>query len=248
MHCFYVDSLGGERVSLGEEESAHCVRVLRLGEGAQVMLTDGAGTLAQGELVAVGKRAVEVAVAQRERLPRRPGQRTILAVAPTKNAERMEWLVEKVTEVGCGAVVPLLCERGVRVRINGARLERVAVSALKQSQGAYLPKIYPMVPLKAFLDQLAELESGMQDGGELGEGYIRAVAHCDEGERRDLGGMLRADAARPLVVLIGPEGDFTREEIAMAQGCGFAPVTLGAARLRTETAALVAAVLAGVRG
>ena len=108
--------MGGERISLGEEESAHCVRVLRLGEGAQVMLTDGAGTLAQGELVAVGKRAVEVAVAQRDRLPRRLGQRTILAVAPTKNAERMEWLVEKVTEVGCGAIWGACCGRMRRGR------------------------------------------------------------------------------------------------------------------------------------
>lgn len=244
MHCFYVDTLEAETIVLDEQESAHCARVLRLVEGESVLLTNGEGVVAQGVLTAVGRRDVRVEVAQRNCIPRRRGQQTILAVAPTKNADRMEWLVEKATEVGCGVVVPLQCARGVRGRLNGERLRRVAVSALKQSQGAYLPKIYPMIDFSDFFSQLPSMEMAMSGFKKSDTTYLRAVAHCAEGERRELRDLLRAEATSPLVVLVGPEGDFSPEEIALARAQDFQPVSLGSARLRTETAALVATVLA----
>lgn len=245
MHCFYVDSFLREVVVLCEEESAHCARALRLGVGDAVLLSDGAGGLAEGVLVGVGKRGVEVRVTRRSHYARRVGQQTVLAVAPTKNADRMEWLLEKVTEVGCGAVVPLGCERGVRQRLNGERLHRVAVSALKQSQGAYLPKIYPMMRFEDFLTNFDTVCGVGMPGG--GASYLRVVAHCAEGERSDLAHLLGDAGPRPLAVLIGPEGDFSDGELAMARAHGFLPVSIGSARLRTETAALAAVVLAGIR-
>lgn len=247
MHCFYVNSIGPERAVLDEQETAHCVKVLRLREGDAVLLTNGKGTLAHGLLTTVdGKRGVTLEVLQRTHLLRRRGQQTILAVAPTKNADRMEWLVEKATEVGCGAIVPLQCERGVRAKLNNQRMYRVAVAALKQSQGAYLPLIYPTMGYIDFFHQLTTIEAQLLEGKEGYKSYLHAVAHCAEGERNGLRELLLAEPERPLGVLIGPEGDFAAEEIELARARAFLPVSLGSARLRTETAALVAAVLAGI--
>ena len=230
-------------MQLGEEESAHCARVLRLGVGGEVLLTDGRGTLASGFLTATEGKRVGVEVTRCGMLPRRQGQRTLLAVAPTKNADRMEWLVEKATEIGCGAIVPLLCERSERGRINGERLKRVSMAALKQSQGAYLPHIYPMMAFQEFVMGVDAIESSIADV-ESGA-VLRAVAHCGEGPRNDLRDVLRAAGNRPLTILVGPEGDFSAGEIALALENGFLPVSLGEARLRTETAALVSVALAG---
>ena len=243
VHCFYVDPLAEGLVQLGEEESAHCARVLRLGVGGEVLLTDGRGTLASGFLTATEGKRVGVEVTRCGMLARRRGQRTLLAVAPTKNADRMEWLVEKATEIGCGAIVPLLCERSERGRINGERLKRVSMAALKQSQGAYLPHIYPMMAFQEFVMGVDAIESSIADV-ESGA-VLRAVAHCGEGPRNDLRDVLRAAGNRPLTILVGPEGDFSAGEIALALENGFLPVSLGEARLRTETAALVSVALAG---
>lgn len=246
VHCFYVESLESEYLMLGEQESTHCVRVLRLQAGEAVLLTDGRGTQATGNLAEVGKRGVGVAISQRQRVPRRRGQQSVMVVAPTKNADRMEWFVEKATEVGCGAIIPLQCSRGVRGRLNADRLYRVAVAALKQSQGAYLPKIYPVQGFSEFFRCLASVEATLNENAQGDSPYLRVVAHCAEGNRRDLHELILTHAPRPLVVLIGPEGDFTPDEIALARANAFLPVSLGSSRLRTETAAMVAAVLAGL--
>lgn len=245
VHCFYVSSIGAKNVELDEQESAHCVRVLRLREGDAVLLTDGKGTLAHGIIETVdSKGCVTLGVVQQMHLPRRRGQQTILAVAPTKNADRMEWLVEKTTEVGCGAIVPLQCERSVRAKLNNERIRRVAVAALKQSQGTYLPIIYPMMGYVDFVNQLPSIVASLRLDNKSDASYLHVVAHCADGERHELKELLLAEPERPLSILIGPEGDFSAEEVDLAIEKGMQPVSLGSSRLRTETAALVAAVLA----
>jgi len=212
---------------LSADESRHAVRVLRLGAGARLHLVDGRGTLYETEIVSASERACAVRVVSATPDYGRRPWRLVLAVAPTKNSDRMEWLVEKATEIGLDALVPLECANSERRVWRGDRAERVAVSAMKQSLKARLPEIAPLTPLRELIERPFE--------------GVKLIAHC----RDDVGvprvpvtEQLRADA--DTLVLIGPEGDFTAEEVALALRAGFRPVSLGESRLRTETAALLA--------
>ena len=247
---------GEERYVLGEEESAHCARVLRLGAGTEIVVVDGEGTWCRCVLERAEAKGCAVRVVERvERFGWRPWG-VHVAMAPPKNGERMEWFVEKATEMGVTEVTPLACERSERRRVNVERLRRVAVAAMKQSGRAYLPVVHEMTGLREFVERARDERGG------------RFIAHCGEGERRGLweacrpaetsgetrdegemegetgGEMPREmprDAERETVtVLIGPEGDFSPAEVAMAREAGFVAVSLGDFRLRTETAGLVA--------
>lgn len=233
MQLFYAPDLTTPRYTLGEEESKHCIRVLRLRQGDTLHLTDGRGTLYRCEIAEEDARRCTVRVVERfpdyERMP----YRLTMAVAPTKNIERFEWFLEKATEVGVSEIVPLLCERSERRALKIERAERVVVSAMKQSLKAFCPALRPLTPLD---DLLAEPFDGR-----------RLIAHCDAPrmEKRHL-----FDTLRPhenLLVLIGPEGDFSPAEIDAALRAGFEEITLGRQRLRTETAAVVATVMAATR-
>ena len=195
MQLFYAPDLTTPRYTLGEEESKHCIRVLRLRRGDTLHLTDGRGTLYRCEIAEEDARRCTVRVVERfpdyERMP----YRLTMAVAPTKNIERFEWFLEKATEVGVSEIVPLLCERSERRALKIERAERVVVSAMKQSLKAFCPTLRPLTPLD---DLLAEPFDGR-----------RLIAHCDAPrmEKRHL-----FDTLRPhenLLVLIGPEGDFS---------------------------------------
>lgn len=227
MQLFYapeVDFSQGVYV-FSEEESRHIVRVLRLGEGDELFLTDGQGTLARAEITNGSMKNCEVAVREIRPEFERRAYRMQLAVAPTKNADRIEWLVEKATEIGVDVITLLSTDHSERRVLRTDRLEKIAVGAIKQSQKAYLPRIEPITPF-------SEWVSLPFDG-------LKLIAHCEPGEDK----VLMKNLVQPGVdvrVLIGPEGDFSPAEIALALQHGYRPISLGHSRLRTETAALVA--------
>lgn len=210
---------------LPEEEAGHALRVLRMQVGDELFITDGKGCFYKAIVNHIqGKRCYVDLLATMPQ-PSFSPVRLHIAVAPTKNMERMEWFMEKATEIGIDKVTNLLCRYSERKEIKTARLQKIAVSAMKQSQKAWLPEITEMTPFKAFIEQPWE-----------GRKFI---AHCSEDGKKEL----LKHACNPgenTLILIGPEGDFSAEEVAQALQKGFEPISLGESRLRTETAALVA--------
>jgi len=228
LHLFYTPDIQPEHKAfiLNEEESKHAIRVLRLSAGQQIQLVDGNG----GHYTAVitdahPKRTVleisEVSMAH----GKRPYYLHV-AIAPTKNIDRVEWFLEKATEVGVDEITPIICDHSERTAVKPDRLRKVVVAAMKQSQRAYLPKVNPAVSFADFVK--AEIP---------GKQFI---AHCGGGDKQSLSHSLKPGES--VVVLIGPEGDFSPAEIDTATRKGFVPITFGRARLRTETAALMACV------
>ena len=227
MHRFYCPDIA-DTLTLGEEDSKHCVKVLRLNEGAIIEVVDGNGNLYTCRITTAHPK--RCAVEMLDKLTQAPhwGHQIVLGVAPTKNLDRMEWLVEKSVEMGVDRIIPLRCHNSERTVLKTERLRKIMVSAMKQSLKATLPRLDEMTPLEQVL---AEPFEG-----------ICCIAYCDEmlprEERRSL-----ADVYRPgkdTLVLIGPEGDFSPEEVQAATAAGFVPVTLGESRLRTETAGMMA--------
>ncbi|MGV3764344.1 16S rRNA (uracil(1498)-N(3))-methyltransferase [Parapedobacter sp.] len=228
MHLFYTPDIQPQHTAfiLNEEESKHAVRVLRLSAGQQVQLIDGRG----GRYTAVmadahPKRAVLEIVAVRASEGNHPYHLHI-AIAPTKNMDRMEWFLEKATEVGVDEITPIICDHSERTTVKAERLHKVAVAAMKQSQRAYLPQVNPAIDFAAFVER--ELPGK------------RFIAHCADGDKKYFSQLLKPGESA--TVLIGPEGDFSTAEIDAAIRRGFIPTTFGPMRLRTETAALVACV------
>lgn len=214
-----------ESLTLPESDSGHCIRVLRMSEGDAVEVVDGRGHVYRCHISVAHPKRTRLSIDEVVERPKVwPGNITI-AVAPTKNNDRMEWLVEKLVEIGVDRIVPVRCRHSERKEINTERLVKIAVSAMKQSLKAILPAIEPMTPLHAFLDSRA--------GGQNFVGY------CDPAIPR----VNLAKAYQPgldTAILIGPEGDFDPAEISDCLDRGWQPVTMGDNRLRTETAALVA--------
>ena len=209
---------------LPEEESQHAVKVLRLKEGDEIEIVDGKGRFYHAEITFPHAKRCEVRLLSVEEDFHPLPVHLHIAIAPTKNMDRLEWFAEKVTEIGVGEITPLLCEHSERKVLKLERLEKILVSAMKQSKKAYLPKLND---LKKFSDFLKETSRGS-----------RYIAHCYEEDKR----VLVKDYApgSDALVMIGPEGDFSEKEVAMALEAGFVPVSLGESRLRTETAGVVA--------
>jgi len=226
MHLFYLPDLSAETVLLSEDESKHAVRVLRLQSGDAVQLTDGRGAWCAAEVAEDHPKRCLLRIVSRELRPRPRNYRLHLAVAPTKSIDRMEWLLEKATETGLDEFSLLDCAHSERSTVKTARLESIALSAMKQSQQAWLPQINAMMDLPFFLASQKEFP---------GQKFI---AHCREGEKTPLKKIY--SPGTPVLLLIGPEGDFSAEEVQLAIQEGFVPVSLGETRLRTETAALLA--------
>ena len=227
MQLFYCkDITPNAFCTLDSEESRHAVRVLRLREGDELKVTDGKGGLYSCRVVTADDRACAIeAAGQESSLPGSPFS-IHLAVAPTKNPSRMEWLVEKAVEIGVGGITLLSCDHSERSFLKTDRLEKLAVSAMKQSLHTVLPPVLPAVPMREWLFSSLFPPSTQ-----------KFIAHCEADKPRTP----LATALQPghnAVVLIGPEGDFSEEEISLALSCGFQPVSLGPSRLRTETAAL----------
>ena len=265
MEIFYSNDIDGTSVRLNSEESAHCVRVLRHRAGDEIAVMDGNGTLLWCVLEDASPSAALARIVRRE-----PGfgahpYHLTLAVCPTKNMDRYEWMVEKATEVGVDVIAPVIGERSERKVCKTYRLERIVLSAAKQSLKAAVPVVSQSVSVLDFIEAYSDTQSGSSVGtitlpgthtvgpssslSELSSvetptfpgGTLKLIAYCFEGEKVSIKDALAASQLKNVVVLIGPEGDFSPKEVAAALRAGFKPVHLGTSRLRTETAALSAA-------
>lgn len=223
MHVFYTPDIATS-CELPEEEAGHCLRVLRLTMGDEVMLTDGKGSFYKAVISAATGKRCQVKVVKE--LPQEKGWNGWLhvAMAPTKNMDRTEWFVEKATEIGFDELTFLNSRYSERKVIKTERVEKILVSAVKQSLKASKPVLHEMTDFNKFIAQDFK-----------GQKFI---CHCNEGEKKLLKEVIVP--GEDAVILIGPEGDFSEEEVAKALSCGFQPISLGKSRLRTETAALVA--------
>lgn len=226
---FYDPKLSG---ALPEEEAKHVVRVLRMEEGDRINLMDGRGTYYPAEITTAGNHHCLYHIIEEEKQERAWSGDIHAAVAPTKLNDRMEWLAEKATEIGWDRVTFLDCKFSERRNIKTERIEKIVQSAVKQSHKAWMPVIDDMIPFEAFIKRWG-LAPGAADDGKQ-----RFICHCYEGDKPHL--MDALVHGKDAIVMIGPEGDFSVEEVKMAADYGFRPVTLGKSRLRTETAALVA--------
>ena len=229
MQLFYAPDVTLPLYTLNDEESKHCVRVLRLRQGDTLHLTDGRGSLHRCEIVEAHQHHCTVKIVETQsEYGRRPYSLT-MAVAPTKNIDRYEWFLEKATEVGVDRIVPIECDHSERRTIKHEREERVITSAVKQSIKAYHPTLDEMTDVKKLISVPFE-----------GRKFI---AHCDSSfEKRDyLPSIIKK--TENILILIGPEGDFSPEEIKFALENGFEAISLGDQRLRTETAAVAATVM-----
>ncbi|MBQ2143121.1 MAG: 16S rRNA (uracil(1498)-N(3))-methyltransferase [Alistipes sp.] len=226
MQLFYAPEISLPRYTLPEEESKHCVRVLRMTVGDELHLTDGKGNMYRCKVVSDNVKRCEVEVVETWPEYERMSYGLTMCVAPTKNIDRFEWFLEKATEIGISEVYPLECDHSERRQIKLEREEKVITAAVKQSLKAYHPVLHDLTSVRDIIAMDFE-----------GEKYI---AHCDSsfGERPYLGNLVKKGANT--LILIGPEGDFSKEEINFALQNGFKAISLGRERLRTETAAVVA--------
>lgn len=232
MQLFYIDpSLASDaEIVLPEESSKHIVAVLRMKEGDELQLTTGKGNIMTAVIEDAHKKKCRVRITvSKQYAP--PSHQLIMGVSLLKNTGRFEWFLEKATEIGATHIVPLQCARTEKQQFRYERMHTILESAMMQSNQAWLPALEQPTPFfKIF-------ESAYYKAADL-----KLVAHCMQGEKHDLGTLLRG-ASLSRLILIGPEGDFTAEEIEMALKQGATPVSLGDTRLRTETACIVAAAM-----
>lgn len=223
MHVFYTPDID-TCPELPEEEAGHCLRVLRLGVGDEVMLTDGKGFFYKAVISAATGKRCQVKVVEKIEQEKFWKGHLHLAMAPTKNMDRIEWFAEKATEIGFDELSFLNCRFSERKVIKTERIEKIVVSAMKQSLKARKPIVNEMTDFAKFMQRDFQ--------------GPKFIAHCYEGEKPLLKEVLKP--GEDALVLIGPEGDFSPEEVQKAEALGFQPISLGKSRLRTETAALVA--------
>lgn len=231
MQLFYNQTLSGScdpLIELTAQQSHHCLNVMRMGVGSEVHISDGAGVIYHCRIVATNAKHCTVEVIDTIRDYNKRNYRLDLAVAPTKNFDRMEWLIEKATEIGIDSFTPLLCARSERKVVKMERLERIVESAAAQSQKAYLPVVNQ---LTSFQEYIKTHPNGF-------------IAHCIENSPSKI----ELPRSAHYTILIGPEGDFSPAELDQATEAGYRGLTLGNQRLRTETAALYATVAAALRG
>ncbi|MFP4468430.1 MAG: 16S rRNA (uracil(1498)-N(3))-methyltransferase [Bacteroidales bacterium] len=228
MHVFFVHELSGDLLSLPEEESRHCAKVLRLQPGHEVAVTNGEGLWCLASIEEAHPKSSLVKIIERKEAYGKRPFRLHMAVAPTKNIDRFEWFLEKATECGIDEITPVFCAYSERRIIKPHRLEKILVAAMKQSLRSYLPKLNPAIELEDYLRQPVPEHAFM--------------AHCAEGKKRTLAGSYQT--GKDLTMLVGPEGDFSPEEIEAALEAGYQAISMGSHRLRTETAALALCVQA----
>lgn len=227
MDLFYNASLTAstKKIRLDVQESGHLAKVLRKKNGDSITLTNGKGLEWNGTLTLVHPRGCEVSCEQVKK-HKKPKSKLHLAVAPTKNMQRLEWVLEKATEIGVTHITPLLCQNSERKVIKQERLEKICITAIKQSQQFYLPHVDPLTSFEQILDSNAK---------------AKYIAHCRSGSKIWLDAVQLPKNCIDVIILIGPEGDFSLEEIQRALDMKYQAVQLSENRLRTETAALMAA-------
>ncbi len=225
MHIFYTPDINGYFYTLSQEESKHCIKVLRLKTGDKVKLIDGKGGLYISEITDDNPKKCSVKVIETEKKNGRKDYKFYIAVAPTKNIARFETFIEKATEIGIDKIIPFVSRYSERKTIKPERLEKVIISAVKQSKAFFKP----------VLENLTNFENIINSGFE-GEKYI---AHCyDSDTKKHIKEVY--EKGKDVLILIGPEGDFSKEEVQKAVKKGFKEISLSDARLRTETAGIVA--------
>lgn len=223
MHLFYAPEINSDYFALNEEEARHCLKVLRLKINDRVHLTDGKGSLFTGIVDYIAPKECNIriieTVKEKEKKPL-----IHIAVSPTKSMDRFEWFLEKATEIGVDVITPLICERTERQNLKPDRLNKIIISALKQSYRTWLPELKPAATFDKLIGSADE--------------EIKLIAHCAENEKKSIKELYKKE--KSVIIFIGPEGDFSETEIVKAINLGFTSVTLGESRLRTETAAIVA--------
>jgi len=225
MQVFYAPDITGEYYTLDERESKHTVRVLRMVEGSEIMLIDGKGNLYEGVISEPDQRACKIRILNVIKGFEKRDYSLHIAISPLKNPERFEWFVEKSVEIGIDEITPIICQHTEKQGLKPERLNKIIISAMKQSLKASSTKLNPA---RKFDDFIISLKPG-----------IPMIAHCnDDYERKSIGEVYRKGS--DAVILIGPEGDFSEEEILKAVNNGYIPVSLGKSRLRTETAGVSA--------
>lgn len=224
MHIFYTPDINSNTYSLSEEESKHCIRVLRLQKGDSLNLVDGRGGFYDAIVDDPHPKRTLLKVLSRHDEFGKRNHYLHIAVAPTKNIERFEWFLEKATEIGIDEITPLICERSERKDLKTDRLNKVITSAVKQSIKAYHPKLNEPMRFKDFIASAYSPH--------------KFIAHCIDSEKFSLKDKIVLNSN--YLVVIGPEGDFSPMELTIATNAGFLPIGLGSSRLRTETAALEA--------
>ena len=234
MELFYCRDIASGATTLDAEESSHCVRVLRHRQGETIHVVDGAGCLYRCEILDADPHALRFRILEKQEGYGSHPYHLQMAVAPPKNIDRFEWFAEKATEIGVDIITPLFGEYSERKVFKPERVERILVSAAKQSHKGTVPTLEPAARVADFL------------AAHAADDALKCICYCDETaslgvEKRPLVNVLReAFPNRPIILMIGPEGDFSRAEIAQAVSLGWQPVSLGSSRLRIETAAIAA--------
>lgn len=225
MQLFYNPNIDEttDSFAFDKEESKHIIKVLRKKDGDILFVTNGLGLLFETEITLASDNKCTVKINAVEKKPT-PKFHLHLAVAPTKMNDRFEWFLEKATEIGIQEITPIICDRSERKVINKERFDKIILSAMKQCNEPFLPKLNEAISFKEFINQ--------KNKGSL------LIAHCEETDKKTLKSVLKTN--EDITLLIGPEGDFSVKEIALALENNYIPVSLGKTRLRTETAAVVA--------
>lgn len=223
MILFYTNDIDGNIARLDPEQARHCVQVLRRKEGDAISFVDGEGGFYEGLIHETGKKKCIIQIIKTQQGFNRRSFKLHIAIAPTKNINRLEWFLEKATEIGIDEITPIICHHSERRKLRIDRLQKILIAAMKQSLKAYLPILHEPITFKQFIQlprntSLKYIAQGAENAA-LKDNYV---------------------AKNDVLLLIGPEGDFSKEEIALAYKNGFAGIHLGKSRLRTETAGIVA--------
>ena len=223
---FFIENITDtKQITLSEETSRHCIQVLRMQQDEVLMLTDGKGNLLQATIINPDRRQCIVSVTEKQ-YKQQPARKICVAISLLKNAGRFEWLLEKITEIGVTEIIPLISKRTEKQYFRFERSNNIIIAAMLQSGQVWLPVLH----------EPCQFEKTVTETNYT----TKLVAHCEEEKKDDI---LNTKITADVQILIGPEGDFTTDEILFAKQQNFLPVTLGSTRLRTETAAVVAAAL-----
>lgn len=246
MELFYSQDIEGGICRLYHDESGHCIKVLRHRAGDEISVIDGRGTLYKCRITSDSHKGVEAVVVDSVSDWGSHPYRLHLAVCPTKNNDRFEWFAEKACEMGFDELSPVIGDHSERRVLKTARVEKILVSAAKQSLKAAVPVVHEPVSVKEFISSSPSVISSEAEKS----APLKLIAYCFDDERvprRSIKEVLDGFEGTEIIVMIGPEGDFSKEEAELALQAGFIPVHLGASRLRTETAALAATAAAYFR-
>ena len=224
MQYYYSTNIKENRIKLPEEESRHCIKVLRNKQDDIIFVTDGKGNLYEGKIIEPSAKACEIEIISLKYGENNKSFKQHIAIAPTKNTDRFETFLEKATEIGIDEITPIVCENSERDKVNTDRLNKIIISAMKQSLKIWLPKLNEIIFFKGFVEKKINAQ--------------KLIAYCQTDEGQHLAGFCQK--AKDVIILIGPEGDFSDDEINLAKQYAYYPVSLGKSRLRTETAGIVA--------